>query len=144
MPVRTGSGSPDVLVFFSTENIMKFSPSLVFASAAILQMTTQTSAAPPGIERFLTVAGPANCGGNDLFTIGFLGTTGAPCTSLADGAATDFWVEWELFNCTVDLFAEAGCPDGSLVLNIPAPAVPGSGGCTNAADGFRALNVTCF
>ncbi len=105
---------------------MKFSPSLVFASAAILQMTTQTSAAPPGIERFLTVAGPANCGGNDLFTIGFSGTTGAPCTSLADGAATDFWLEWELFNCTVDLFAEAGCPDGSLVLNIPAPAVPGS------------------
>lgn len=124
---------------------MKLSTSLVIASAAILRMTTQTVAAPPGIERFLTVAGPgSNCGGNDLFTIGFSGTAGAPCTSLADGAATDFSVEWELFNCTIDLFAEAGCPDGSLVLNIPAPALPGSGGCTDVAAGFRALNVTCF
>ena len=88
--------------------------------------------------------GTTSCSGSDLFTIGFIGTTGAPCTSLADGAATDFFLTWDLFNCTVDLFAEAGCPNDSLVMNIPAPAVPGSGDCTNVLSGFRALNVTCF
>ena len=125
---------------------MKLLALLPFITTAVLHMAAPAVAAPPGIQRFLTVAGTqsAGCSGHDLSTIGFTGTTGAPCVSLADGAETDVFLTWELDNCTIDLFTQAGCSDDSLVIQIPIPAVPGSGACTNVPSGFRALNVTCF
>ncbi|KAJ3559734.1 hypothetical protein NM688_g162 [Phlebia brevispora] len=122
--------------------------SSVFFTACImtlLRFTACVRAAPPGILRFETIASTSSCpGGDDLFTIGFVGTTGAPCTSLDDSAPPDLFLDWTLFDCSVNLFAEAGCPDGSLTFIVPAPASPGVSGCASVETGFRALNVTCM
>ncbi len=126
---------------------MKFLTPLAFASFAVLQMATSTVAAPPGVFHYVAVAGTSaacGAGGENFFAQG-TGPPGVPCTTIADGTVTDFWADYQLINCTMNLFAEAGCPSDSLVLEIPgSPVAPGASGCMAVEPGFRALNVTCF
>lgn len=106
-------------------------------------------AAPPGVQRWLTLGstgatGP--CGSSDdLFSIGFVGQVGTGCLSLADGAATDFYIEYFLFSgCELILYSAAGCSDTMFVEDFPSPP-PGTstGGCVIVEPGFRSLEVDC-
>lgn len=119
---------------------MKFAAFLALLSATLIPAVR---AAPPGVMQYETLASPTNCGGEDLFSIGWLGSSGVSCTSLSDGAPTDYWLNYFLAKCSINLYSEAGCADDTLVLNIPAPGNPGNEFCINVAEGFRALTVTC-
>ncbi|KAJ3559736.1 hypothetical protein NM688_g160 [Phlebia brevispora] len=122
---------------------MKYQTFLKVFLSTLLSFTPPVRTSPPGEIRFETLAGPDGCEGDDLFTIGFFGTNNHSCVSLAESSPTDFWLDWTLSNCSVNLFAEAGCPSASLVFTVPEPANLGEGGCANVEAGFRALNITC-
>ncbi|KAJ3559737.1 hypothetical protein NM688_g161 [Phlebia brevispora] len=125
------------------QRAMKYQTFLKAFLSTLLSFTPPVRTSPPGIIRFETIAGPDGCDSDDLITIGFAGTDSQSCVSLADSSPTDFWLDWTLYNCSVNLFAEAGCPNASLVLTVPDPPNFGPGGCANMGVGFRALNVTC-
>ncbi|KAJ3559744.1 hypothetical protein NM688_g155 [Phlebia brevispora] len=116
---------------------------LAVVSAAILPTVM---AAPPGIQWWETLASTQGCGGDDLFSIGWNGDSGTGCISLADDAATDYWLIYYLWStCSLNLYSEAGCSNDTLVLNIPEPAPNNNMPmyCINVTGGFRALDVTC-
>ncbi len=107
------------------------------------KLPTSVVAAPPGVMRWETLASPSGCGGEDLFSIGFIGGTGTSCLSLADDAPSDEWLNYFLDDCTVYLFSEAGCADDTLVFTGLPPPSPGAEFCIDVGTSFRALNVTC-
>lgn len=126
--------------------MMSFSVTvLALLPIMLLQSVIPAAASPPGTLRYQTIASASQCEGPDtnLLTVGFAGSTGVACTSLADSVPTDFWLVYALYNCSINLFSEAGCADDSIVLNLSS--VDGGIGldCINVEAGFRALNATC-
>lgn len=118
---------------------MKFAAILALLPSVFI---SAVFAAPPGVMQYQTLASPVGCGGHDLSTIGFIGSSGVRCISLAEDATSDRWLTYFAAKCTIDLYSEAGC-EGTPVLNIPAPGNPGFGACREVSEGFRALSVTC-
>ena len=123
---------------------------LLFSFSAIL--STSVLAAPPGVQLWLTLAGPdlpvnGECGATeDLFSIGFIGSTGSGCLSLPNSTIIDeHSLDYELWNgCTINLYSSAECSDADIVDTVPSPPPnTGSRGCEVVEEGFRALQVTC-
>lgn len=100
---------------------------------------------PPGTLWWETSAGATDCYGHDLSSVGWAGDPGSGCLSLPSGAAEDYWLLYYVWSgCSINVYADAGCSNGSVVADVPVPpAGLGSNGCLSVASGFRALEVNC-
>lgn len=128
---------------------------LLFAALISAIVPAIVTAAPPGVERWLTMAGPQpivnnQCPGTpDLFSIGFIGQTSSGCLGLSNSTSPDeLTVTYELWaGCTIDLYSDAGCADGTIVDSVVGPPLDsntGIRGCHGVEEGFRALEVICI
>ena len=100
---------------------------------------------PPGVQWWETSAGSSGCNGEDLLSVGWAGESGSGCLTLPLAAAEDYWLLYYVWSgCAINVYAEEGCPSGSIVGNVPLPPVGlGTNGCLSVEQGFRALEVTC-
>ncbi|KAJ3559735.1 hypothetical protein NM688_g163 [Phlebia brevispora] len=118
---------------------MKFLAILAVLHIPFLQSPVPLFAAP--LEALIT---RSNCRfHNNSSTVTPLVATSSPCMSLTDSAPSDFVIEPSQSNCSVNLFTEPDCSDGSLILTLPDHHVLFAfGWCGMEKLKFEALNVT--
>ena len=124
---------------------VQFLPHRVRTLRILVLILVLVLAAPPNTIKWQTLGSASSCSAGGLLdTLGFQGQPGQACASLPSTAASAAFLSWTVSDasCTVELYAEAGCDPGELVVSLGG--VTGNEVmCAEVPGGFRALDVVC-